>query len=224
VSSIGVLGIFFLKRFQYKNNQELNFDIFPMTETEFWALIEKSKRKIKNDREEQTEFLANHLSQQPEEEIFSFAGHFGHFYRQSYTSHLWCVAYIAMGGCSDDGFDYFRAWLISQGKETFQNALQDPDSLLVAFDKLRKTEEDGYPEFEEMLSVPLEAYRKKKGVDDSDEEKYEEIADEYYDKLGQRVSFEPFPEIKFDWSDEDEESMKKICPNVFAKHWEDPFA
>ena len=194
-----------------------------MTETEFWALIEKSKQKIKNDRDEQTEFLSNHLSQQPEEEIFSFARHFGRFYRQSYTSHLWCVAYIAMGGCSDDGFDYFRGWLISQGEQTFQSAIQNPDSLLIAFNKLRRTDEDGYPEFEEMLSVPLDAYRKKKGLEDSDEGKYKETADEYYDKLREIAPPEPFPDIQFDWSDEDEDSMKKICPKVFKKYWDDPF-
>ena len=33
------------------------------------------------------------------------------------------------GGCSDDGSDYFRAWLMLQGRETFGQAVADPDSL-----------------------------------------------------------------------------------------------
>ena len=30
-----------------------------------------------------------------------------------------------MDGCSDDTFDYFRGWLIAQGKETFEKVLDD---------------------------------------------------------------------------------------------------
>ena len=33
------------------------------------------------------------------------------------------------GGCSDDGFLYFRAWLTSEGREVFERALSNPDSL-----------------------------------------------------------------------------------------------
>jgi hypothetical protein len=29
----------------------------------------------------------------------------------------WGAAYLANGGCSDDGFDYFRGWLIGQGRK-----------------------------------------------------------------------------------------------------------
>ena len=32
-------------------------------------------------------------------------------------------------GCSDDSFLDFRAWLIAQGKETYLEALRDPDTL-----------------------------------------------------------------------------------------------
>ncbi|MFF5497583.1 DUF4240 domain-containing protein [Streptomyces aquilus] len=33
------------------------------------------------------------------------------------------------GGCSDDGFDYFRGWPIAQGREDFERATADPDAL-----------------------------------------------------------------------------------------------
>ena len=33
------------------------------------------------------------------------------------------------GGCSDDGFRYFRDWLISEGHPVFEAALANPDSL-----------------------------------------------------------------------------------------------
>jgi hypothetical protein len=41
----------------------------------------------------------------------------------------WGAAYLANGGCSDDGFDYFRGWLIGQGRKVYETVLADPDSL-----------------------------------------------------------------------------------------------
>lgn len=34
------------------------------------------------------------------------------------------------GGCSDDGFKYFRDWLISEGQEVYESAVAEPDSLV----------------------------------------------------------------------------------------------
>lgn len=47
----------------------------------------------------------------------------------AYRWDLWAAAYIINGGCSDDGFRYFRDWLISEGRSVFEKALKDPDSL-----------------------------------------------------------------------------------------------
>ena len=38
---------------------------------------------------------------------------------------LWDAAYLINGGCSDDGFDYFRGWLVDQGRETFERCLAE---------------------------------------------------------------------------------------------------
>ena len=51
-----------------------------------------------------------------------------------YTWDLWGVAYILKGGCSDDGFEYFRAWLIARGRDFVAQALADPEGLGVAID------------------------------------------------------------------------------------------
>jgi hypothetical protein len=48
---------------------------------------------------------------------------------ESYRWDLWGAAYLINGGCSDDGFDYFRGWLLSQGRAIWQATLADPDSL-----------------------------------------------------------------------------------------------
>lgn len=39
------------------------------------------------------------------------------------------MAYILNGGCSDDGFDYFRAGLISGGRKKFEEALSNPETI-----------------------------------------------------------------------------------------------
>jgi hypothetical protein len=45
----------------------------------------------------------------------------------SYNPELWCAAYIV--SCSG-GFEYFRCWLISQGKEVFYHVKSNPDTLI----------------------------------------------------------------------------------------------
>jgi hypothetical protein len=51
----------------------------------------------------------------------------------AYRDDVWALAYLMRGGCSDGSFDGFRAWLIMQGRATYEAALADPD----AFDVTR---------------------------------------------------------------------------------------
>jgi hypothetical protein len=45
------------------------------------------------------------------------------------TPLLWAAAYVINGGCSNDGFEYFRGWLIVQGREVFEHVVADPGTL-----------------------------------------------------------------------------------------------
>ncbi|EKE69452.1 hypothetical protein B3C1_15112 [Gallaecimonas xiamenensis 3-C-1] len=65
----------------------------------------------------------------PPDEICRFDREYRLKLVQSYRWDLWGAAYLINGGCSDDGFDYFRDFLISEGKEVFESALAHPDSL-----------------------------------------------------------------------------------------------
>src|SRR3712207_8125782 len=38
-------------------------------------------------------------------------------------------SWVLLDGASDDAFDFFRCWLIGQGREVFEGALHDPDAL-----------------------------------------------------------------------------------------------
>ena len=73
--------------------------------------------------------------------------------RESYHYNLWDAAHLIVQGCSDDWFEYFRAWLISMGREVYEQALQNPDSL--AEPSRRPDIESVF--FEEMLYVAMTA-------------------------------------------------------------------
>ena len=63
-------------------------------------------------------------------EVLAFQRFLDHLLAETYRWELWGAAVlINMGGCSDDGFEYFRGWLISQGEEIYEAARDDPDSL-----------------------------------------------------------------------------------------------
>src|SRR6185369_16521467 len=77
----------------------------------------------------------------------------------AYRWDLWAAAYIVNGGCSDDGFEYFRAWLISQGQRFYEKCLADPEAVGA------RAERDDQNEDEEFLHCAAEAYREKTGRD-----------------------------------------------------------
>ncbi|MEV4599004.1 DUF4240 domain-containing protein [Amycolatopsis sp. NPDC049253] len=93
-----------------------------MTELDFWQLIDSI-------REDVAARAADLLATRPRAEIVAAHGVLGGLLAESYRSPLWAAAYLINGGCSDDGFDYFRGWLVTQGREVFTRALADPDSL-----------------------------------------------------------------------------------------------
>ncbi|WP_231688100.1 DUF4240 domain-containing protein [Bacillus sp. FJAT-18017] len=122
-----------------------------MERNEFWGLIEKSKGK-----EDQAEWLTEVLAKRDTRDIVNFEYWFQGLMNESYQSGLWAAAYIVMGGCSDDAFDYFRGWLIGQGEEVYNKVLADPEFLAEYIDEDNLGEE-GMPQNEELLSVGLDA-------------------------------------------------------------------
>ena len=69
------------------------------------------------------------LSGLPRREVMEFHRFFSDQFHRAYRWDLWRAAYLIGGGCSDDGFTDFRYWLISMGREAFEAALENPDSL-----------------------------------------------------------------------------------------------
>jgi hypothetical protein len=173
----------------------------PMPEDQYWESIDHAIVNTKGERE----FL-DHLTQNLEnlspKEIVGFRLRTDVLLTKSYNSELWCAAYIMNGGCSDDGFEYFRCWLISSGQEIFEAAMKNPDSISNYI-----TEEKEYYELEEFWYVANNAFNNRTG-----KELYDYID---YDKFHQGEGH--YVGNEFTWSEDDPESMKAICPRLYAR-------
>ncbi|WP_420571578.1 DUF4240 domain-containing protein [Kordia sp.] len=180
-----------------KTSKALNIDVF-------WEIIEKSLKNT-NNQEAQIAFLKKELQQLTLHEIIGFRIQTDALLFDTYSSEMWCAAYIMNGGCSDDAFEYFRNWLISRGKETYENAKENPDSLI------NEVLEEDYYGFEDFWYVALDVFQQKTGKDAYDYIDYDNI----HKNEGKYVDFE------FTWEEDEPESMKKICPKLFEKLWDE---
>lgn len=100
-----------------------------MDETEFWEIVDGTREASGGDPEEHAERLVERLVRYDPEAVLDFARHFEARYQRSYRWDLWGAAWVLLDGASDDAFDYFRCWLIGQGRDVFEGALHDPDAL-----------------------------------------------------------------------------------------------
>lgn len=96
---------------------------------QFWQFVETAKTNAGSDTEARVDALHAVLGALSPAELQSFQSHYDRQIAAAYRWDLWAAAYIINGGCSDDGFRYFRDWLISEGGRVFEKALKDPDSL-----------------------------------------------------------------------------------------------
>jgi hypothetical protein len=132
-----------------------------MDREQFWALIEAAKTASGGDCRSQAAQLVAALRQRSVDEVLAWDRIHGELMAESYGWDLWGAAYLINGGCSDDGFDYFRGWLLGQGLAIWRGALADPDSL-ADHPEIRAHRPDQewyvYLQCEDILGVPYRAY------------------------------------------------------------------
>jgi hypothetical protein len=97
-------------------------------EQEFWGLIDETRDGARGPAAH-AQRLEERLAQLRAEEIDEFSAIWSSLEARAYHWDLWAAAHVINGGCSDDCFDYFLGYLISLGKERYERALDDPDSL-----------------------------------------------------------------------------------------------
>jgi hypothetical protein len=135
-----------------------------LNDEKFWELIEDTKVKSNGDSNLQVELLIDRIAQMSLANIFEYERIFDKFHDLAYRSDLWAAAFIINGGCGDDGFMDFRAWLIAQGKQIYDEALRDPETLV---DVVEGEDDEfgrlGYAFLEKMNYIPRYAYEKKTG-------------------------------------------------------------
>jgi hypothetical protein len=126
----------------------------------FWQLIEESHENAGGDPDEQVAELTDLLSELPPDEIVAFDRQFRGLLADAYRWDLWGAAVVINGingGCSDDGIEYFRCWLIGQGERVYREALADPESLV------DRAEAGGLTEGESLLYAAVDAYKVETG-------------------------------------------------------------
>jgi hypothetical protein len=100
-----------------------------MPEDQFWAIIARARNLGRGSYMSVCTSLTNSLEDLPADEIERFDRTFSCLMENAYDFKLWEAAYALNGGCSDDMFEYFRSWLIGQGKNRYYRALRAPRSL-----------------------------------------------------------------------------------------------
>lgn len=170
-----------------------------MNHDQFWTLVEQTKR---GDCKQHAERLTARLSELSPARILAFQAVLDQLMDESYRWDLWGAAYLANGGCSGDGFDYFRGWLIGQGRKVYETVLGDPDSL--ALHAAGRDRRPGWPgevpvrlECEELTAIALWAYEAVTGQEPPPLSRPPESRDPWqYGPAGEEWDFDDLDEMR----------------------------
>jgi hypothetical protein len=174
-----------------------------LDEKKFWSIVDKSLVDSK-DQVGQLEYLMKEVEKLTPKEIIGFRLRTDKLLFDSFNSELWCAGTLMNGYCSDDGYEHFRCWIISRGKETFQKALQNPDYLIYEV-----IDGEKIYEFELFWYVALDAFEKKTG----------HILTNYIDTQKFTTNEWNYPTLNFTWSKDYPATMEKICPKLFERFY-----
>lgn len=132
-----------------------------MNKEQFWNIVDEVHSST--DPRNQKEVLAalrDRLRNLPSKEILEWKQIFSFYQDTAKRNDLWAAS-AAMGAhSSDDGFMDFRSWLISQGRDVYMSALEDPESLV-------SVNTDGQElNFEDYAYVPCKAYAERRAYEE----------------------------------------------------------
>lgn len=176
-----------------------------MRTDDFWQLIDRARSGGGGESGAVAARAVALLAEREPADIVGYARHQQRVLAASYRVDLWGAAYLINGGASDDGFEYFRGWLMTQGREVFARAVADPDSL-AELPQVRAASLSGEEfECEEMLSVPWDAYRRATATD-----------------LPADRDPVPVPDLNDFWDFDHEEEARRRLPKLAALFVEPP--
>jgi hypothetical protein len=108
---------------------ELAQTVSILTDQDFWQVVQDAHDASAGDMTAKCEAIRARLIAKPGYDVLSFREHFDRSMDRAYDHALWGAAYVINGGCGDDTFNDFRACLISRGRQAYEDALSDPDSM-----------------------------------------------------------------------------------------------
>lgn len=170
---------------------------------EFWRIINASAQNSSRDVQQQSKYIERCLSLYTPEQIIEFEVILCKYILEANSFKVLAAAKITNGWVTDDGYLYFRCWLIGQGESVFRGTLDNPDYLA---DKVQMLHAQN--EFEELLYVSTHAFQQKTGRQVEDDSFPRSIA--YRQGLDYGFSAPP-PEGE-DWKTED-------LPQLYPKLW-----
>ena len=176
-----------------------------MRTDDFWAVIARATADRPATPAEVASRATADLATRDPEEIVAWGRHLDKVMVASGTEDLWAAAYLINGGCSDDGFDNFRGWLIAHGRDAVAGSVKSPDSL-ADMESVRAAAENGAVfEAEEVLSIASAAYQQATGSELPAEE-----------RAATR------PDAADLWDFDNEEEMQRRLPKLSALFLEPP--
>lgn len=170
----------------------------------FWALVDDARGQVDDpaDAVAVADRAIALLANRPREDIVAALRVQSDLMATAYTRTMWVAADEINSECSDDGFEYFRAWLMTRGRDVFERAVADPDTLAdLPAVRARATEDrPDSLECEEMLSIAWDAHIAATG---------EELPESAYTG-GRRL------ELADDWDVDDPEELERRLPRLAA--------
>lgn len=143
----------------------------------FWKTIDLARASSENGTSAAPPALEQVLQGRTSEEIAEFEKEFYQALILLNKWEIWGAGYLITGGMSDDGFHYFRSWLIGKGKQVFDIALSDPDELGQFISQSEVEDSDGLDnEGLEYVAIDILEAR---GVTDDPRDDVDGFADDY---------------------------------------------
>jgi hypothetical protein len=176
-----------------------------MRTDDFWAVIARATADRPATPDEVAKHAVAELAGNDPEEIVAWGRHLDKVMVASGTEDLWAAAYLINGGCSDEGFDAFRGWLIAHGREAVARSVKSPDSLADVAVVRGAADTGAVFEAAEVLSIAAEAYQQATG---------QELPAE--DRPATR------PDVADLWDFDDEEEMQRRLPKLSALFLAEP--
>jgi hypothetical protein len=136
-----------------------------MRTDDFWAVIDRATADRPGSPDEVAQRATADLATRDPEEIVAWGRHLDKVMAASGKEDLWAAAYLINGGCSEEGFDNFRGWLIANGRDVVARAVREPDTL-AELPTVRAAASTGAVfEAEEVLGIAAGAYQQATGAE-----------------------------------------------------------